>query len=202
MTDWLLGLVPVWGTWLVMGATFASCLALPVPSSVVMLAAGGFAASGDLVLSHVVTAALAGATAGDQAGFLLARRGGAALAARLAADPGRAVLVARSSDFARRRGTVAVFLSRWLLSPLGPWVNLAAGVSDMGWISFTLAGVAGEAVWVGLYVGTGLSFAGNLAAAAEAVGNLMGFVFAGALALGLGWLLWRTLHGAEMDQDG
>lgn len=202
MTDWLLGLVPVWGTWLVMGATFASCLALPVPSSVVMLAAGGFAASGDLTLPDVVLAALSGAVAGDQAGFLLARRGGNALAARMAADPRRAALVARASDFARRKGTVAVFLSRWLLSPLGPWVNLAAGVSGMAWIAFTLAGVAGEAVWVGLYVGIGHSFAGNLSSASEAVGNLMGFVFAGTLAVGLGWLLWRTLHSTEADPRG
>lgn len=199
MTAWLLGLVPVWGIWLVMGATFASCLALPVPSSVVMLAAGGFAASGDLTLASVVMAALAGAVAGDQVGYLLARRGGAALEERIATDPGRAALVARATDFARRRGTIAVFLSRWLFSPLGPWVNLAAGASGMGWIAFTVAGIAGEAVWVGLYVGIGHGFAGNLAMASDAVGNLMGFVFAAALASGLGWLLWRTLHGAVDD---
>ena len=61
MTDWFLGLVPVYGLWLIALVTFASCLALPMPASVVMLAAGGFAASGDLVLWHVVAAAILGA---------------------------------------------------------------------------------------------------------------------------------------------
>ena len=68
MTEWLLELVPHYGTWLVAVVTFLSCLALPVPSSILMLAAGGFAASGDLMLWQVTGAALAGAILGDQIG--------------------------------------------------------------------------------------------------------------------------------------
>ena len=62
MTDWLLALVPTYGLWLIAGTTFASCLALPIPASVIMLAAGGFAAAGDLVLWQVVVSALSGVT--------------------------------------------------------------------------------------------------------------------------------------------
>ena len=33
MTDWLLGLVPQYGLWLLAATTFLSCLALPIPAS-------------------------------------------------------------------------------------------------------------------------------------------------------------------------
>lgn len=75
MTEWLLGLVPVHGGWLLAVATFLSCLALPIPASILMLAAGGFAAAGDLTLAGSAGAALAGAVAGDQAGNLTAATG-------------------------------------------------------------------------------------------------------------------------------
>ena len=45
MTDWLLGLVPTNGIPILMIGTFLSCLALPVRSSTLMLAAGDFAAA-------------------------------------------------------------------------------------------------------------------------------------------------------------
>ena len=38
MTDWLLALVPTYGLWLIGFTTLASCLALPIPASIIMLA--------------------------------------------------------------------------------------------------------------------------------------------------------------------
>jgi len=83
VTDWLLSLVPTYGLWLIAASTFASCLALPIPASVLMLAAGGFAASGDLVLAQVIAAALGGAVAGDQTGVWQGGKGGAGFVCRL-----------------------------------------------------------------------------------------------------------------------
>lgn len=191
MTAWLLALVPTYGPWLLAAVTFASCLAVPVPASILMMAAGGFAAAGDLALATAAGAALAGAIAGDQAGYILGRRGGSAMLARLG---DRAPPVARAADLLARRGGLAVFLSRWLVSALGPYVNLVAGASGLPWPRFTLWGVAGEGVWVALYVGLGFHFAGNLAAASGQAFNILGFLAAGALALGLGWWLTSALR--------
>lgn len=191
MTDWLLSLVPGYGLWLVATTTFLSCLALPIPASVVMLAAGGFAAAGDLVLWQVAVAALGGAVAGDQLGYAAGRFGGAPLLGRLARSPARAPLIARARAIMDRRGGIAVFLTRWLFSPLGPYVNLISGATGHGWGRFTLWGIAGEAVWCGLYVAMGRSFAGNLEAASDMLGSVLGLLATGTAALGLGWWLVR-----------
>lgn len=176
MTAALLALVPSHGPWLLALVTFLSCLALPVPSSMLMLTAGGFAATGDLSLGAAIGAALAGAVLGDQLGFALGRAGGPALLSRLARAPARARALTRAQRIVLRHGALAVFLTRWLFSPVGPWANLAAGAAGLGWHRFTLWGVAGELVWVGLYTGIGHLFVGNIEAAGDLLSSGLGLL--------------------------
>jgi len=201
MTDAVLALVPAWGVWLVGLTTFLSCLALPVPASLIMLAAGGFAAVGDMALPGVAAAALVGAVAGDHAGFAIGRLGGPRLMAWLERRPRRARLVARAVAELHARGGVAVFLSRWLFSPLGPWVNFAAGATGFPWRRFALPEALGEVCWVAIYVGLGWAFAGNLEAAADLAGSVLGLLAAGAVTLGLGlWLRLLLRHGRRQPR--
>jgi membrane-associated protein len=195
MTDWLLALVPQYGLWLLAATTFCSCLALPIPASILMMTAGGFVAAGDLVLWQTFVAAAGGGIAGDQVGYWAGRGAGQPLLARLRADPARDRLLARAVAIMESKGVLAVFLTRWLFSPLGPWVNLTAGSTGYGWHRFTTSGVAGEAVWAGLYVGVGYGFAGNIEAASDMLGSILGFVAAGAAMLGLGWWLRSAIKG-------
>ena len=196
MTAWLLALVPSYGLWLIALCTFASCLALPIPASILMLAAGGFAASGDLVLWQVIVAALGGAVAGDQLGYWLGRRGGAALVDRLGRGP-RAGLIGKARQLIETRGGLAVFLSRWLFSPLGPYVNLIGGAMRQSWPRVSRWGLAGEAVWCGLYVVAGRAAGGNLSAASDMLGSVLGLVASGTAAAGLGWWLLRLAKRGE-----
>lgn len=185
-----------WGVPVLALATFLSCLAVPVPTSLMMLAAGAFAASGDLSLASAALAAFAGAVLGDQAGFGLGRSGGQALSGWIARRPARALLMQRAGAGLARRGATAVFLSRWLFSPLGPYVNLLAGAARMNWGRFTLAGSAGEAVWVALYVGLGYAFGGQIAMIAELAANAVGLLTSAVLAAVFGLALWRRVYPA------
>jgi membrane-associated protein len=192
MTDWLLALVPTYGLWLLAATTFCSCLALPFPASILMLTAGGFVAAGDLVLWQTFAAAAGGAIAGDQVGYWAGRGFGTRLLARLRADPARDRLMSKADRFMAEKGLIAVYLTRWLFSPLGPWVNLTAGSTGYGWHRFAAAGVAGEATWAGLYVGMGYAFAGNVEAASSMLGSVLGVVAGVAAVLILGYWLWSS----------
>lgn len=192
MTAWLLALVPQYGLWLLAVTTFLSCLALPIPASILMLTAGGFAAAGDLVLWQAFLAAATGGIAGDQLGYWAGRFLGAAFLSRLRKDAARDKLLARADALMDRQGLLAVFLSRWLFSPLGPWVNLVSGSTGYGWHRFTTAGVAGETVWAGLYVGTGYAFAGNVEAASSMLGSFLGMIAGAGAVVVLGYWLWAA----------
>jgi membrane-associated protein len=194
MTEWVLALVPQYGLWLLAASTFLSCLALPFPASILMLTAGGFVAAGDLVLWQTFCAAALGGIAGDQFGYWAGRKIGAPLLARAKRDPARSALLARAQIMLTARGLMAIFLTRWLFSPLGPWVNLLTGSTRFNHGAFTAASVAGESVWAGLYIGVGYAFAGNITAASDLLGSILGFIAAGAAAWILGLWLRAALH--------
>ena len=192
MTELFFSLVSGYGTLVIAVTCFLSCLALPIPASFVMLAGGAFAASGDLALWAVVTAAFGGAVIGDQAGYRAGRYGGRVLEERIGHVPARAALLARSRAFVEKWGVAGVFFSTWLVAPLGPWVNVAAGATGMGALRFTFWDAVGEAIWVAIYVGLGYAFAANIDALSAVLGNAVAAISALAVAAGLGALLLRA----------
>lgn len=193
-TDTVLALLPQWGPLMVGLTTFLSCLMLPVPSSLMMLAAGAFTASGDLGMVPVALAALGGAILGDALGYLLAGR----LRPLVMRGPKAAGMIDKAHGFLDRRGFSAVFLSRWLFSPLGPWTNLAAGLAGFGIWRFLPAAIAGEAIWVSIYLGLGRSFGSNFAAAADLASSALGLLAGLALVVLMGGYLWRRRAGAAV----
>ncbi|MGX9857264.1 DedA family protein (plasmid) [Limimaricola variabilis] len=197
MTEMLLALVPTYGLWLILVAVALSCLALPVPASILVMTGGGFAAAGDLTLWQLLLAVLAGQVIGDQAAYHLARLGGAPVIARL--GRGRAgPVIGRAEALIDRRGLWAVLLSRTLLSPLGPYVAYLCGALGLRWGRYSAVALAGGAIWATGYAGLGYVFAHRIAEIAALIGNALGLILAAAAVAGLGgWLLraWRAQAG-------
>ncbi len=109
--------------------------------------------------------------AGDFAGYWAGRLGGPVLLSRAS----RWLKVSRGGTSTWRAsldrwGGLTVFLTRFLLSPLGPAVNIVAGVERYRFRSFAFYDVAGEIVWVVLYAGLG--------SAAVALAGILGDVSA------------------------
>ena len=193
MSDVLFGLVADYGVWVLAASCFLSCLLVPIPTSLLMLAGGGFVAAGDLDGGTAFAGAWMGAMLGDQTGFAIGRRFGTLLERFATKRAARKKLYAKASDTVRRKGEIGVFFSTWLFAPLGPWVNLAAGASGLGWLRFTLWDSAGEAIWVAGYIALGYSFAGQLTLISDLTSSLSGFLAAGAITLLLGWMLLKRI---------
>ena len=195
MNETLLALVTSYGPLVIFASAFLSCLALPIPTSLMMLTGGAFAAAGELELFWVVVAAFGGAVIGDQTGYALGRYGGTPVVDRLAQSPSRKVIVARARKTVDERGGIGVFLSTWLFAPLGPWVNFVAGAAGLGWMRFTIADVLGEAIWVTLYVGLGMAFATQIDTISSIMGNIVGLLAALAVAYAsLRWIRQALRH--------
>jgi membrane-associated protein len=194
MTETLLGLVVVWGGYAVALSAFLSCLLVPIPTALVMLAGGAFAASEDLSLSSVLAAAWAGAVLGDQAGYRIGRAFGPSLERLAARRPKTETAYAKARNMVSEKGEYAVFFSTWAFAPLGPYVNFAAGAGSLGAWRFTVWDALGEAIWVGFYVGLGFAFSSEITLLASITSDAVGFVTAGAGAAVLGWVLWKRLR--------
>jgi membrane-associated protein len=205
VTDALLAWVPLYGAPALLAVAALSCFGVPVPGSLALMASGAIASSGEMTLAAVLAAAFAGAVLGDQAGYGLGALGGERAVARLARRRAFADALAASRSLAERRGMLGVFLSRWLLAPLGPPMNLLAGLIAMPWWRFTLAGGLGEAVWVGLHVGVGYAFSGSILAVAALFEDLGWMLAAGAVAALLAWrlrLAMRSRRRHPLDTAG
>ncbi|WP_405108169.1 DedA family protein [Micromonospora sp. NBC_01405] len=121
-------------------------LGLFVPGEVAVLVGGVLAHSGRLPLWAVAVAAVAGATLGDQTGYLIGRRYGRRLLSRMPRRLVRSGELRRALDLVRRRGAVAVVLGRWVAA-LRALVPGIAGLSGMPQGTFTLANVSGGGLW-------------------------------------------------------
>ncbi len=188
--------IPAYGGVALFLVAALSCFGIPIPGSIALLASGVFVAGGEMALSTALAAGLGGAVAGDQAGYWL----GAGLGNR-AIDilSGRATMrtaLGAAAAFAERRGALAVFLSRWLVTPLGPAVNLVSGTIGMRWLQFSVPEVLGEMVWVAIYVGLGAAFSRSAVGVAEVLGNLTWFLAAGVVTVALFLRLWAHSRAA------
>ncbi len=192
MTETLLALVPTYGVWLVLIALPLSCLALPVPSSMLVMIAGGFAAAGDMVLWQVQLAAFAGFVVGDQLAYGIGRTGGSRLVSRAKRYPRIATAFTKAEELLARKGSVAVFLSRTILSPLGPYMGYLSGALDMRWATFTLAAILGAACWSLGYSYLGYIFATQIAQVASLISNALGLILTLAAVAALIWYLVRS----------
>jgi len=178
MTETILDLMTNYGVFILFVVTFLSCLCVPIPSSLMMLAGGSFAATGDLNTIATIVAAYSGAVSGDNTGYFLARTFGTRLTSWIDANPKRAKLRDSAKSYMEKRGPISVFLSCWLVAPLGPYVNLVSGITRFNWARFALWGALGEVFWVGIYVGLGYNFSTQITTLASMLGNASGFVVA------------------------
>ncbi len=201
MNEAILALVPSYGLWLLLGVGVLAAIGLPLPSTLTTMAFGVFVASGDVSLWAAFGVALAAAVAGDQIGYHIGLFAGNAAEETLAKKPSRAAQIARSKALIRRWGGLSVFLSRWLLAPVGPMINILTGASDMRWLRFSLWDLAGEVVWVSLYLGLGYLFGGNIEALAALLGNASWAILGAIITALLGYRLYKTLHKIRAGAD-
>ncbi|MCT4332281.1 DedA family protein [Paracoccus sp. YLB-12] len=184
----LLALLPQWGPWIVAVSAFLSCMMIPVPTSFLLLTAGALTGTGHMQLPELVIAAAVGGTLGDTTAFLLARR----IEPRLRRIGRRtAQAMDRARGLLERRGTLAVFLSRWLVTPLGPPMNYVAGASGIALPRFVAASVAGETLWAVLHLLAGHVLGRQVHRTESAA---LKAVAIGAALAALFWLIRRAWH--------
>jgi len=144
---WLLDLFARYGYAVVFVGVFLENAGAPVPGETMLLAGAALSRYGSLKLSWVVVAAIAGATLGDNLGFLIGRRGGRALVERYGAFLGMTgARLAQFDRFFERHGATTVFVARFItgLRVVGA---LLAGASQLSWSRFLVFNALGAIVW-------------------------------------------------------
>ena len=196
MTDQLLAWVSLYGVPALFCILVVGCLGVPFPSTLMLLVVGSFVAQGEMKLWQVLAAGSAGAIVGDQIGYCLGRWGGR----RITDKVGGADMIERAQAFSKRWGGAGIFLSRWLVGPLGPWINLSSGITGYPWPRFVFWDVFGEVVWVVLYVMLGKTFSDRVQGLAELLGSLTWVIVGVIAATILGWMLFQYFRNSDVTE--
>jgi membrane-associated protein len=196
ISDQLLAWLSQYGLPVLFGVIAIASVGIPLPISMMLVAAGSFVELGEMKLWQVIVVASAGAVLGDQIGYALGRWGGHRVADWIKRRRKNGHEVEKADAFARRWGAAGIFFSRWLVTPLGPWLNLSSGMTRYPWPRFLIWDVLGEVLWVVLYVMIGKLFSDRVQELVEILGNLAWVVVGLIAAAILGWKLMKYLRPA------
>ena len=172
ITDQVLAALLVHGLPVLFGVILVCSVGVPFPISLMLVAAGSFVEQGEMKLWQVIAVASVAAVLGDQIAYGLSRWGGRRLVNRLSRKLGVEEKIKQAEALTNRWSGAGIFFSRWLVTALGPWVNVASGMAAYPWKRFVFWDVLGEVVWVVLYVSIGYAFSNRVQAIGEILGNL------------------------------
>jgi len=160
---------------------------------------GSFVAQGVLAFWPVIFAGASGAIFGDQIGYAFGRYGGLPLLAAVTKRIGEADKVEQAEAYSHKWARWGIFFSRWLIGPLGPWTNVTSGLTKYPWVRLIVLDLAGEVLWLLIYVSLGRAFSDQVQTIASLLGNLT-WVIVGLLVAGLlGWKLFG--RSTEVSDD-
>jgi membrane-associated protein len=194
MREQILAALSQYGSPALFAVVTVAAVGLPLPVTMLLIVTGSLVSQG--VMSFWLSIALAGtgSVIGDQIGYAIGRWGGSSLVESLSRFLGGAEKLHAAEARVRHWGGPGVFLTRWLLTPLGPAVNLVSGTAGYPWGRFVFWDVLGEFLGVAIYILLGRTFSDRVLELDELLGDLSWTLLAAAAALVFGWKLVSYLR--------
>jgi len=194
MSEQLLSLVTQYGPPALFGIVGIAALGVPLPVTLLLIVVGSMVSQGAMNIWLALAAASAGSILGDQAGYAIGRFGGTAAAEKLSRAFGKTAGLEAMEAKARAWGGPGIFLTRWLLSALGPWINLASGTAAYPWHRFLFWDILGECTGAAVYISLGRMFSDRVLALDSVLGDMTWAFGALIVAVILGWQLWKRVR--------
>jgi membrane-associated protein len=201
LNDYLLSTLGIYGLPVLFGILVIGCMGVPLPASLLLLVAGSLTEQGDMSLWPTLVLATVAAIIGDNIGYSIGRWGGTRVRGRLARLIGGEEKLKSAEEWLRRHEGAGIFFSRWLLTPLGPVVNITSGLTNYSWPRFLFYDVMGEVLWVALYVMLGRFFSGRVQEMSELLGDFV-WAIVGLLCVAmLGWSLLKYFRAPAKTES-
>lgn len=132
---------------------------MPLPSTVLLIAAGAFAAQGYLDFYSILAFGFFASTIGDTMGYFVSRRYGRNILMRIGFGPLLVSPKFRSMEaFFAGHSNSAIFWSRFLVTSLGPMINILSGLAKISYKKFLFYDILGEILYVIIFSGLGYIF--------------------------------------------
>ena len=192
MREQILAALSQYGSPALFGIVTVAAIGIPLPVTLLLIVTWSLFYQGVIDLWWAVGLASAGSVIGDQVGYAIGRWGGGEMVNRFSRMLGGQDRLKQTQAKARHWGGPGVFFSRWLVTALGPWVNLASGIAGYPWMRFLIWDALGEFLGVFIYVTLGRVFSDRVLAMDALLGDLSWAILALLAAV---WIGWKLLKG-------
>ena len=172
LTDYLLAYVLNYGAPFLGLALLIGAIGIPIPTTILVVAAGAFIRQGFLNLPTVAILSLVAAVTGDSLCYGIGSYAGNWVERRYGATSGWQS--ARQSFM--KYGPWSIYLSRFLLTSIAIPINLLAGSTSFGYRRFFPLVLVGEITWLVGFGCLGYAFGSQWEAISDFVNNFGGLV--------------------------
>lgn len=192
MSEWVLGIMSKFGYFGIIFAMFAENVFPPIPSEVIMPAAGFAASKGDMSIVLVILTGTLGAVLGALPLYYLGRKFDEPRLAEFTEKYGKYVFIkptdiTDANAWFDKHGKMAVFFGR-MVPGVRSLISIPAGMNKMALLPFLALTALGASIWTailalaGYYLGQNYdAVAGILAPYSKAIGISILFVIVGLL---------------------
>lgn len=189
LSDLLLTWIITYGPTIIALALFLGAIGLPIPGSFLVIATGAFIRQDVLNIWLALPISLIGVVLGDLASYSMGRFARQPILKRF----GQAKSWQRAENNLQQRGGIAVYLTRWLITPIAVPTNLVAGTAAYPLPRFLTYDIAGELTWFLIYGGLGYTFGSQWETISTFISDFSGVIIGAViLAAGIYFLFTRT----------
>lgn len=200
MSEWVLAIMAKFGYFGIVFAMFAENVFPPIPSEVIMPAAGFAVARGDLNLILVILAGTLGCVIGALPLYYLGSLFDEERLVTFTKKYGRYVFVKpddilASSRWFDKHGKKAIFFGR-MVPGIRSLISVPAGMNRMPILSFIVLTALGSSIWITVLTLAGYHFGNNYEVIETALAPYSKMFLVLALFIVIGWFIRRRLSNS------
>lgn len=169
---------------------FLCALGVPLPIPVLIIGAGALVRQGHMNLATAVAVTAAGALLAESLYYAIGRQLGPLARSRMGHR--FATVYDEAERRFRQRPGLSVYLTRWLLPPIGIPTNLIAGAAAYPVGRFVSAAILGNAMWIVAYTAIGYALGSEWHNVSPVLDRYKLWFGGAALVIGLGIVAYRN----------
>ncbi len=195
ISEWVLGIMAKFGYFGIVFAMFAENVFPPIPSEVIMPAAGFAASKGDLSLFLAILAGTLGAVLGALPLYYLGRVFDEERLVKFTEKYGKYVFiksneVKSANEWFDKHGKKAVFFGR-MVPGIRSLISIPAGMNNMPMLSFLLLTALGSSIWAAILTIAGFYLGENYEVVQSTLAPYSKVFLILAVVIIIGWIIKR-----------
>lgn len=167
-------------------------MGIPLPGTLMVIVAGAFVRQGIIDLAPTITLGLMAVVIGDSISYAMGYYAKAWVQRKFGHNEN---FKSAQATF-KKRGGIAIYLTRFLVTPLAVPTNLIAGSTGYPYRRFLAYDLAGEATWLLLFGGLGYAFGSQWEVVNQLISDSSGLIL-GIVALLGAMYFWRKRNNAQ-----